>query len=66
MLFASFHMPENMQYIYYACGVLSIIFTVIQSNKQSEQRFEKRITRTETLLMMCCKKLNVPMDDINR
>ena len=59
-------MTENLQYIYYAPGVLSIIFTVVKTNQHSEQKFEKRMTRGETLLMMCCKKLDVPTDDINR
>ena len=62
----SFITAEYMQYIYYACGVISIILTIITTTRHSEQRFEKRMTRTEPLLMMCCKKLEVPIDDINR
>lgn len=65
-------MGENMQYIYYGMGVVSILFTIITTHRHSEQQykktiveFEKRMVRIETFVMMCCKKLDVPTHDIN-
>ncbi len=58
-------MPENMQYFYYAAGVISIIITIITTSSRAEKEFEKRMTRIETFLMLCCRELKIPFDDIN-
>lgn len=65
-------MGVDLQYIYYGLGVISIIFTIVTSQRHTEKqnaltmaKFEKRMVRIETFLMLCCKKLDIPTYDIN-
>lgn len=58
-------MPAELQYVYYAAGVVSIIFTIITTQQHAEKKFEKRMVRIETFLMLCCRELKIPTHDIN-
>ena len=58
-------LPDNVQLIATVLGVVSIIITIVKTARHSEQVNEKRLVRIETFLMLCCKKLDIPIDQIN-
>lgn len=58
-------MADNIQLIATVLGIVSIIITILLTAKHSERVSEKRLVRIETFLMLCCNKLEIPIDEIN-
>lgn len=58
-------MDQTLNLVATGVSVLALIIAIVKTSTDNERKLEKKLTRIETLLVIVCDKLKIPIDQLN-